>query len=142
MLFVQASIEDLPNELCGVASTIHVNFPWGSLLRAVVNGDREFLLSLGRLASPGCGLKIVLSIDPERDRTEIQRLEIPEISESLVERLLAMNYSKVGFTLLSYRRLDPKQLRSFESTWARRLSSDSGRSIWQLSFKLDEQSFT
>src|ERR1043166_1451856 len=39
VLFIQSAIEDLPEELNGVANEVHVHFPWGSLLRAVATGD-------------------------------------------------------------------------------------------------------
>ena len=39
VLFVQASVEDLPNELNNVADEIHIHFPWGSLLRSVATGE-------------------------------------------------------------------------------------------------------
>src|SRR5262245_25665122 len=30
VLFIQASVEDLPSELDGAADEIHIHFPWGS----------------------------------------------------------------------------------------------------------------
>ena len=45
-LFVQAAVEDLPEELNGLANQIYVNFPWGSLLRAVMVGDQHVLISI------------------------------------------------------------------------------------------------
>lgn len=34
-MFVEAAIESLPDEFEGVADEIHINFPWGSLLRGL-----------------------------------------------------------------------------------------------------------
>ena len=42
-LFVQAAVEDLPQELEGAADEMHIHFPWGSLLQAVATGDRVVL---------------------------------------------------------------------------------------------------
>jgi 16S rRNA (adenine(1408)-N(1))-methyltransferase len=39
LMFVQAAIEDLPDELNDAADEIHIHFPWGSLLRAVATGE-------------------------------------------------------------------------------------------------------
>ena len=56
VMFVQAAVEDLPKEFDGVADEIHIHFPWGSLLRAVANGEGEVLRSLRRIAAPECQL--------------------------------------------------------------------------------------
>ncbi|MEO8648975.1 MAG: methyltransferase domain-containing protein, partial [Acidobacteriota bacterium] len=62
-LFVQAAVEDLPAEFSHIADEIHIHFPWGSLLRAVAVGDPDVLLSLRRVASPGCLLEVILGLD-------------------------------------------------------------------------------
>ena len=80
VLFVQAAVEDLPEELDGAADEIHVHFPWGSLLRAVPIGDEVVLAALRRIAAPGCLLEIIIGIDPNRDKTEIERLGVPELT--------------------------------------------------------------
>lgn len=46
-LFVRAAVEDLPSDLDGGAGEVCVNFPWGSLLRAIVGADGS--RSLGNL---------------------------------------------------------------------------------------------
>ena len=51
VVFVQSAAEDLPSELKGIASEVYVNFPWGSLLRAVAGGNRTALINLRRICS-------------------------------------------------------------------------------------------
>ncbi|MGE3465642.1 MAG: methyltransferase domain-containing protein, partial [Pyrinomonadaceae bacterium] len=80
-LFIQASVEDIPRELDGVADEIHIHFPWGSLLRAVATGDEAVLADLRRIAAADCLLEIVIGVDPERDRAELDRLGIPRSEE-------------------------------------------------------------
>jgi 16S rRNA (adenine(1408)-N(1))-methyltransferase len=41
-LFGVASVEHLPNELRHIAHNITINYPWGSLLRAIVAPDFLF----------------------------------------------------------------------------------------------------
>ena len=57
VLFVQAAVENLPAELQGIATEVHVQFPWGSLLRGVAAGDeivmqqsQEYLFAGGAAA--------------------------------------------------------------------------------------------
>ena len=82
VLFIQASVEDLPAELNGVADELHVHFPWGSLLRAVVTGDKAVLRNLRRVCAPGALLEVVLGLDPLRDQTELQKLDLSALSLS------------------------------------------------------------
>jgi 16S rRNA (adenine(1408)-N(1))-methyltransferase len=71
VLFIQAAVEDLPEELNASADEIHIHFPWGSLLSAVALGDEKILASLRKICAPECLLEIVIGIDAERDRSEI-----------------------------------------------------------------------
>src|SRR5687768_15272589 len=71
-IFVQAAVENLPEELHGIANQIHINFPWGSLLRAVTIGDPEILTSFRHIAAQGCRLEIVIGIDAVRDQGELE----------------------------------------------------------------------
>ncbi|HEY0301768.1 MAG TPA: 16S rRNA (adenine(1408)-N(1))-methyltransferase NpmA, partial [Rhizomicrobium sp.] len=52
-LFLQASLETMGGELGGLADRITVNYPWGSLLRAIALPDVGLLTQLAALAKPG-----------------------------------------------------------------------------------------
>jgi 16S rRNA (adenine(1408)-N(1))-methyltransferase len=131
-MFVQAAIEDLPDELDGVADEIHIHFSWGSLLRAVAAGEEAVLRSLCRIAAPGCLLEIVIGIDRERDKTEIERLGIPELSPAYLKGTLAPKFSEAGFRLLDHGELAGERWRSLETSWARRLGNTGSRSVTYL----------
>ena len=80
MLFLQAAAEDLPTELQGIANEVHVNFPWGSLLRGVATGDAVILKSLRSICAHKALLRVTIGIDFERDRCEVERLAMPKLS--------------------------------------------------------------
>lgn len=126
-LFLQAAVEDLPAELNESADEIHIHFPWGSLLRAVICGEREVLRSLRRIAAPECILEIVTGIDPERDRTEIERLALPALSAEYLEKSLLPKYEAAGFAPLESGVLDSAHWSRMETSWARRLKENSNR---------------
>src|SRR5687768_2836886 len=88
VLFVQAAVENLPEEFDAAADEIHIHFPWGSLLRAVALGDKEILQSLRRISAPECLVEIIIGIDEERDKTEIEHLELPQFSLDYLENIL------------------------------------------------------
>ena len=135
-MFVQAAVEDLPEELDGVADEIHIHFPWGSLLHAVTTGDEHFLTSLRRIAAPGCLLEIVIGIDPKRDKGEIERLDIPELTRVFLHSYLFPKFRSTGFDLIESRTLDANEWSRIETSWARKLQATSGRKVVYLSFVL------
>lgn len=134
-MFVQAAVEDLPKEFDGVADEIHIHFPWGSLLRAVAAGDTEILTSLRRIASNKCLLEIVIGVDSERDRSELDRLGVPKMTSDHFDNVLIPRYTKCGFQHIEWRELKPDEWRKFETTWARKLSRNESRKVFYFSFE-------
>jgi len=116
VLFIQSAVEDLPEELNGVANEIHVHFPWGSLLRAVAVGDVEVLSNLRRVCAEGALLEVVIGIDPVKDKTEIERLGIkPEF----IDDVLVENYRAAGFEIVETGLRASSQ--TLDTSWAKRL---------------------
>jgi 16S rRNA (adenine(1408)-N(1))-methyltransferase len=127
VMFVQAAVEALPAELDGVADEIHVHYPWGSLLRGVATGDPDVLASLRRIAAPKCLLEVVIGIDPERDRTELDRLGIQDISDKHVRGELTEKYESAGFAIKEHGELDGSEWTALETSWARKLQINANR---------------
>jgi len=128
-LFVQAAIEDLPDELNGAADEIHIHFPWGSLLRSVAAGDEDVLRSLRRICAPECLLEIVIGMDEERDRSEIERLGLPQLSPEHLKNVLIPKYNAVGFTVLDSGVLDSSDWPDLDTSWAKKLKGGQNRHI-------------
>ena len=129
VLFIQAAIEHLPPELDGVADEVHVHFPWGSLLRAVATGERDVLRNVRRICSPGALLEVVLGLDPERDRSEIERLGLPELDGDYLANQLAGCYQSAGFEVFEHGIMSGVQWSAIETTWAKRLQNNEHRSV-------------
>lgn len=128
-LFVQAAVEDLPRELDGVADEVHVHFPWGSLLRAVAAGDDAALRNLRRICAPGAWLEVVIGIDPERDRAEVERLGLDSLSPEFLSTVLTPRYRAAGFDVLEQAILSPHEWPQLCTSWAQRLRGSAGRSL-------------
>lgn len=137
VLFLQAAIEDLPAELSGVANEIHIHFPWGSLLRAVANCDEHALASLRRIASDDCLLEIVIGIDATRDRAEIERLGVANLSNSYLTEILIPNYKSFGFEYVESGQLPAGEWSRLETSWARRLGGNDARKVTYMIFRTD-----
>lgn len=128
-LFVQAAVEDLPCELNGIASEVHVNFPWGSLLRTAAAGDYGSLNNLRRICAPEAELKIFMSFDAERDRTEIARLRLTPLTAEFLETVLKPRYQAAGFEMLENGVFSASEWPELRTSWAQRLRDNDSRSL-------------
>jgi 16S rRNA (adenine(1408)-N(1))-methyltransferase len=129
VLFLQAAVEDLPTELNGVADEVHIHFPWGSLLRAVAAGEGEVLRNLRRICADEALLEVVIGFDPERDTTEIARLELPALSLEHIDSVLATEYRSAGFEIFERGIIAPSEWPEFQTSWAKRLKGNTSRSL-------------
>ncbi len=132
VLFLQSSVEDLPSELDGVADEVHVHFPWGSLLRAVATGDNAVLRNLRRVCSAGALLEVVIGLDPDRDRSEIERLELPIISTAHIDSILVSRYGEAGFEVLETGTLLSSEWSRLQTSWAKRLKGNANRTLFYI----------
>ncbi|MBD0371553.1 MAG: methyltransferase domain-containing protein [Pyrinomonadaceae bacterium] len=132
VLFLQAAVEDLPQELNGVADEVHIHFPWGSLLQAVANGDITTLQNIRRICAPQALLEVVLGLDPERDRTEIKRLQIPLPTIEHIDSTLAPLYRSTGFEICERGTIPPPDWPRLHTSWAKRLKGNTNRALLYL----------
>lgn len=127
VLFIQATVEELPTELDGVANEVHIHFPWGSLLAAVVAGKQDVLANVRRICTVGALLEIVLGLDPARDAAELERLEITPIDIPFIDRVLGPLYLSSGFSIVGRGILPGGEWAKFHTSWAKRLKSRKER---------------
>ncbi len=132
ILFLQSSVEALPSELDGMADEVHVHFPWGSLLRAVATGDETVLQNLRRIFSAGALLEVVIGLDPERDRAEMERLELETFSASHIDSVLASRYEDAGFEVLKTGTLLASEWSRLQTSWAKRLKGNAKRTLFYI----------
>ena len=127
VIFLQAAIEELPDELDGIAGEVHIQFPWGSLLKAVAAGDQLSLERLRRLCRIGARLEVLIGLDAKRDRSQLQRLGLPELSTKYLEHELVPAYAASGFEIDDYGMLSSSEWPEIESSWAAKLRSSITR---------------
>jgi len=132
VLFIQAGVEDLPSELDGLANQIHINFPWGSLLRAIVLGDEAVLTNLRRICLPRARLEVVLSLDPKRDESEMKRLQIPLITEAYIDGELKRRFNQFGFQIVSSDKCEPATWPELSTSWGKKLRSGKERYLYRI----------
>jgi len=133
VLFVEAAVENLPAELSGVADQVYVHFPWGSLLRGVAGGDGLALENLRRICASSARLEVVIGLDPDRDRAEIERLGLEPITDAYIEAVLVPRYREAGFEIVEKGAWPAPALRT---SWAKRLAGNAGRSVTRIVWRV------
>lgn len=113
MLFVIASAQDLPGEFGGLISHVTINFPWGSLLNSLLAGDMNLMNGLASISKPNTQINIHLNGDALAEAgTELDT----------GTQVIFDNMYQHGWRLQSPRLMDKQSLRTFPTTWARRLA--------------------
>ncbi len=112
-LFVIANALALPAELDGLAGTVTINFPWGSLLGGLLDNETGLLTGLRNITRPKAALEVRLNGGA-----------LAEAGWSLeegtcrVQDVLAQN----GFAVRSSVWLMTHELRACPTSWAKRLA--------------------
>jgi hypothetical protein len=113
MLFVIASAQNLPCELNGLISHLTINFPWGSLLGDLLAGDSRMMYGLSSILRPGALVDV--------------RLNGGALSESgwtleTGAEKIYNNFLRAGWIVETPVIVCDEALRTFPSTWGRRLA--------------------
>jgi hypothetical protein len=95
----------------------------------VATGEEVVLRNLRRICSPGALLEIVIGLDPERDRMELERLGLPALSDAYMDSVLLPRYKEAGFEVLEKGMLSQSEWPRLQSSWARRLQGNVSRSL-------------
>jgi len=138
VLYVRAAIEAPPPELASVADQVTAILPWGSLLAGLACPLVPILRNVRSLCQPGATLTVVLGVDPDRDRAEALRLDLPALDAAHFEGALACGYAAAGFTVTCVRALGLEQLTRWPSTWAKRLAFGQARRVFQIESRCDD----
>jgi len=113
MLFVIASAQDLPCELNGLVSHITINFPWGSLLESLLDGDPRLMCGLESVSSSVTTLDIRLNGGALAEVGTTLAAGAKEIYNSLLQ---------FGWQINTPVMMNVQTLRTFPTTWAKRLA--------------------
>ena len=121
-LFVLANIEDLPEELSGIANQIFINFPWSGLLKGLILVEEKTWLNLKRICQPGAYIDLVFGYDENAEKNKVESLNLPTLSEEYLQNTLVSKVDTLGFKLVELNRLTEEDLKNYPSTWAKKLA--------------------
>ena len=128
-LFVQASLETLPGGLAGLADAITVNYPWGSLLEAVVLPDEALLTNLAGLAKPNATLDVLINMQPLRAPDYAARLGLADAALTNDIAALKAVYTRAGWAVQAIEDVTGVLVRA--THWGSQLHH-ARREIWRL----------
>lgn len=125
--FLCFNLLDVPQELHGLADKIYINFPWGSLMYAVVTPHIDKMADMAKLAKNGAPFEMFLNLYVFENEQQRQDMRLPEVNADYVEKTLIPAYKQAGIDIAHYSFDDPEALKDHPSSWAGRLIRRSGR---------------
>ena len=112
-LFIIASAQALPQELNRLISHVTINFPWGSLLESLLSGEPALMNGLSSISCPNAGVEIRLNSGA--------LAEAGTALEAGAEKIY-YNMLRSGWQVETLVMMNASVLRSFPTTWAKRLA--------------------
>jgi len=112
-LFVIASAQDLPRELTGLVSHITINFPWGSLLESLLDGDPGLMDGLEAISCSGASIDMRLNGGALAEQSWTLEAGAKKIHHNML---------CAGWRIDDPVSMDICALHKFPSTWAKRLA--------------------
>jgi 16S rRNA (adenine(1408)-N(1))-methyltransferase len=111
--FLVENAERLPREFAHIADEVTVYFPWGSLLRGVLDGSSAVLGPIAGLMKVGAELRVLTSA--------MDRDGVGEVTPSAVSSRCGM-YAEHGLHLLQAEWASGAIVAESRSAWAKRLA--------------------
>ncbi len=133
-LFIHAGIENLPEELHGVATQLTVLLPWGSLLKAVALPDIQLLKTMAKLCSKNAKVRIILGFDSAAEQKVIHELGLPKIDSEYLQSL-PKRYLEAGFSVRA-QYFKQEDLKTLPTTWAKKLAYGKNRQFIEIVGKI------
>ena len=132
-MYVVSSMEELPDEMNGIADHIYINLPWGSLLEGVVKGSDDILSNILKLSKvQNTNLDICLTYSILHEAGEMSRRELPELTLDYIRDTLTPIYKEKGIILTDSNTINNIVLREYDTQWAKRLGFGRTREIYRI----------
>ena len=116
--FLVEGVERLPRELASVADEVTIHFPWGSLLRGLLDGSSAVVGSVAALMKNGAELRVLVSVAVHDGFGQVT----PSVITSRCEK-----YVEHGLHLIDARWASSEVVRDSRSAWAKRLGAGRTR---------------
>jgi len=130
MLFIIAEAQELPRELHGLVSHTTINFPWGSLLESLLTGDPRLMRGLESVSRSASAVDVRLNGEALAEAGTTLEAGAEKIYNNLLD---------AGWYVNDPVSMDSLALRSFPTTWAKRLAFGRDPRALSISARLTNQ---
>jgi len=135
ILYIWASVSNLPEDLKGIANQVFINFPWGELLKGIVAVDRKIWKNIRMICKKGAFIDILFGYDKSVDKKEIERLDLPDLSLSFIKSEFCTRLQELGLQLEEVKELNSEILKKYPTSWAKKLSLRKQRNYYYLGLR-------
>ena len=134
ILYVLASVEDLPDELNDSANQIFIILPWGSLLDGIVKVRKKVFRSIQKIAKKRAQIDIVLGYEKT---AEGRQIDLPEINLNYINNKMRYKLENLSFKIKEIKEIDKQNIKEINTSWAKKLSFGKNRSFFYISLSKD-----
>ncbi len=113
LIYVIANAQTLPCELHGLISRIYINFPWGSLLTNLLNGDTNFFGGLEKISSP----RVFINLHLNAGALNEQGWGLLRGAEQI-----EVNLKRFGWYIENRKEVNAEALKKIPSAWSKRIA--------------------
>lgn len=129
-LFVLADVENLPEELNGLANQVFINFPWSSLLKGVVLGEDKTWNSIRRICQEGAYIDIIFGYDKSLEEGKVETLGLHKLNLEYIQEVWAPKLLFKGVKMVEARGVNIEELKDFPSSWSKKLRFGKDREYY------------
>jgi 16S rRNA (adenine(1408)-N(1))-methyltransferase len=139
VLYIVAAAEDMPRELSNIADKIYITLPWGSLLEGIIKGDPLILVNISSIAKKQAAFEFLFTYDVFHEANEIVKRGLPILTIDYIKIDLIERYAVSGFLVEEVNMLTEKELRAYQTTWAKRLGFGRMREVFIIKGTIDSK---
>jgi len=126
IIYLQGSLETIPEEFKHCFGFIYVNYPWASLLRYFILADPLFIDTLKRIAKNGAFCDVLFNSSVFEDSVLLEKLDLPEIGFEDIEGRLAEIYRELGIRFVEVASFSDDNV-PYKTSWGQHLTKNSRR---------------
>lgn len=132
LIYIITSIENLGNDLNGIADKVYINFPWGSLLEAVVKDMPELLGKIAQLGKKEAEFNFTFAYSTIHEPNEIEKRNLPLLTDDYLMTKLTDIYKYAGLIIQTCTNLKPQDINKFGTLWAKKLYLGKSRDVYNI----------
>lgn len=132
LIYIISSIENMNDQLNGLADKIFINFPWGSLLEVIVKDLPELLSKISSLGKSGAEYIFTFAYSSIHEPTEIEKRQLPLISTEYLLSELKRIYNMAGLEIINCINISHNEIKDFGTLWAKKLFLGKSRDIYRI----------